>query len=101
MVEVNWTESALLDLEGIAEYISRDSIRYAEITVSRLFESVDILEDFPESGSIVPEFKNQKIRQLIRGSYRIIYFVSNPSRVDVLTIHHSARLLPDLKGLIE
>ncbi len=67
MVKVVWTDSAILDLDAIGEYIAKDSIRYAEITVTELFESVDILEEFPQSGSIVPEFNNQKIRQLYCG----------------------------------
>jgi len=93
MVKVVWTDSAILDLDAIGEYIARDSIRYAEITVAELFESADMLEDFPKSGSIVPEFNNQHIRQLIRGNYRIVYLIVDDFRIDVLTIHHCARLI--------
>jgi toxin ParE1/3/4 len=93
MVKIVWTDSAILDLEAIGEYISKDSIRYAEITVSQLFKSVDILEDFPKSGAIVPEFNDKKIRQLIRGSYRIVYLVVDEFRINILTVHNCARLL--------
>lgn len=48
MVKVVWTNSAILDLDAIGEYIAKDSIRYAEIMVTELFESVDILEGFPK-----------------------------------------------------
>ncbi len=47
MVQVNWTDSALQDLNDIGDYIAKDSLKYAEITVLRLFESVDILENHP------------------------------------------------------
>ena len=53
MVEVLWTDSALQDLDDIGEYISRDSERYAEITVELLFSSVNILEDHPKAGRMV------------------------------------------------
>lgn len=43
MAEVIWTESALADLDDIGDYIAKDSIRYPEITVAKLFESPDIL----------------------------------------------------------
>lgn len=33
MVQVNWTDSALQDLDDIGDYIAKDSLRYAEITV--------------------------------------------------------------------
>jgi len=97
MVKIVWTDSAILDLEAIGEYIAKDSIRYAEITISQLFEAVDILENYPKSGVIVPEFNNKKIRQLIRGSYRIVYLIVDDFRVDILTVHNCARLLSNTK----
>ena len=93
MVEVNWTNSAIQDLNDIGDYIAKDSIRYAELTVQELFESVDILENYPLSGKIVPEFNNETIRQLIRGNYRIIYRIINDSKIDILTVHNCARLI--------
>lgn len=41
MVKVIWTVAALEDLESIGEFFGKDSLRYAEITVEELFESVD------------------------------------------------------------
>ena len=57
MVKVVWTTSALEDLDNIGEFIGKDSLKYAIITVEELFDSVDILEKHPRAGSIVPEFK--------------------------------------------
>ncbi len=37
------------------------------------------------------QIENEQIRELIEGSYRIIYKVVSNSQVDILTIHHSAR----------
>jgi len=33
MVKVTWTDSAIQDLNDIGDYIAKDSIRYAEITI--------------------------------------------------------------------
>ena len=93
MVKINRTNLAIQDLEDIADYISKDSIRYAEITVQQLFISVDILLSHPKAGRIVPEFNQENLRELIRGSYRIVYRILNKSRIDILIVHHSARLL--------
>lgn len=93
MVKVIWTDSAILDLDAIGEFIAKDSIRYAEITVLQLFESVDILEKYPRSGSIVPEFDNKNLRQIFLGSYRIVYLIVDQNRIDILTVHNCARLL--------
>lgn len=97
MVQINWTDSALQDLDDIGDYIAKDSVRYAEITVVRLFESVDILENHPFAGVKTPEFDNECIRQIVRGDYRIVYHIINESRIDILTVHHCARLITNTK----
>ena len=63
MVKVVWTESALSDLNDIGEFIGRDSVRYAELTVARLFESTNILETHPKAGKKVPELNNNSFRE--------------------------------------
>ena len=93
MVKIIWTEQALKDLDEIAEYISKDSVKYAELMVKKLFSATEILVKFPEFGRAVPEFKDKKIREIIYGNYRIVYLVVNSSRLDILTIHHSSRML--------
>jgi len=93
MVEVVWSDSSIQDLNDIGDYIAKNSVRYAEITVQNLFDSVDVLENHPRAGSIVPEFEDESIRQLIRGNYRIIYKIISVKRIDILTVHNSARLL--------
>lgn len=74
MVKVVWTDSAIEDLNDIGDYIAKDSERYAELTVQRLFESVDLLENNPKAGKIVPEFEDESIRELIRvrGSFNCL-----------------------------
>ena len=37
MVEIIWTETSLSNIEEIAEYISQDSVFYAQILVKKLF----------------------------------------------------------------
>lgn len=91
MVQINWTPNSLLDLKGIADYIKKDSQRYARITVERIKNSTEVLLNLPNSGGIVPEFNRSDLRQLIEGNYRIIYKIVDNNRVDILTIHHSSR----------
>jgi toxin ParE1/3/4 len=93
MVKVVWTDSAIQALNDIGEYIVKDSERYAKMAVQYLFESTDLLEPHLKAGRIVPEFNDKNIRELIRGSYRIVYRIANLTRIDILTVHHSARLL--------
>jgi len=96
MVKVRWTDFALENLIAIGDYIERDSYVYAQLTVNSLFNSVDILEQHPFAGRIVPEFSNRNIRELIRGNYRIVYKLISEIDIDIITVHHSARLLRNL-----
>ena len=94
MVKVIWTQRSLTDLKSIAEYISQDSIKYASLTVERLIDVTSYLETNPRIGRMVPEIRRQdKIREIILGNYRIIYKITDPKSVHILTVHHSYKRL--------
>ena len=93
MVEVRWTFQSLEDIENIAEFIAKDSIRYSNQIVEDFFDRVLILEKNPQAGPIVPEILNEKIRQLTLGNYRIIYYLKTENQIDILTVHHSSKLI--------
>jgi plasmid stabilization system protein ParE len=44
-------------------------------------------------GRIVPELAIETIREIILGNYRIIYRIWEEEEVQVVTVHHGARLL--------
>ncbi len=92
MAQVSWTDQALDDLDSICLFIARDAPRYSELFAARVFRATDRLVDFPRSGRIVPEVGREDIRELIVQGYRIIYRVLADA-VEILTVHHGARLL--------
>jgi toxin ParE1/3/4 len=92
MADIRWTDQAAEDLESIANFIARDSESYAKMFVSKIMNSLEQVKAFPMSGRIVPEFKKENVREVILGSYRIIYRVKDDI-AELLTIHHSAQLL--------
>jgi toxin ParE1/3/4 len=92
MAQVRWTLQAADDLERIAQFIARDSSQYASLFVIDVLDSVGRLADFPQSGRVVPEMNCPNIREIILGNYRIIYRLKT-DLVEILTIHHGARLL--------
>mgnify|MGYP000300744892 CR=1 FL=1 len=93
MVQINWTNQAKSDLKSIAEFISRDSVRYAKSQISRIKQRTSILKNHPLAGRTVPEYEVQEVRELIEGNYRIIYKLVDKERIDILTIHHSSRMM--------
>lgn len=95
MVKVIWTEQAIDDLTNIAQYSSSYSEKYASTIVSKLFNKTDILKTMPRIGRMVPEKNSDAIRELIEGNYRIIYQIRSEDRIEILTVHHSAKPLAD------
>ena len=96
MATVTWTIQAIEDLDAICLFIARDAIRPAEMFAERVFRAAEQLGHFPLSGRAVPEIGSPDIREVFVGNYRLIYRVASHDEVEVLTIHHGARLLGDL-----
>ena len=88
--EVAWAESALGDLESIAEYINRDSAHYASAFVQEVIDAALTLSEFAERGQQVPEFDDENIRELLIRSYRLVYRMES-GRVLILGVIHGAR----------
>ena len=91
MVKIVWTDQAVSDLKDIFDYISKDSIRYADNQVRKIKIKTAILKTRPQSGRIVPEIGTKELRELIEGNYRIIYRIFSSESIEILAVHHSAR----------
>ncbi len=96
MAEVRWTPQAADDLNAIAEFISKDSPHYSSLFVLDILYAVDRLTQFPKSGRVVPEINDPLVREVILGSYRIIYRVRK-DLVEILTVFHGSRLFDPSK----
>lgn len=93
MVKIVWTEASINDLKEIFEYISEDSVRYANLTVIKIYQGAQVIAVNPYMGRIVPALNKTLIRELLIGNYRIIYRIKSDLQVDILRIFHTARLL--------
>ena len=94
MTPIRWTEQAVADLEAIHDYVARDSAKYATLLVERLISSLERVTHFPEIGRVVPEYRRPDIRELIIGSYRVVYRLRS-GQAEVLMVFHGARLFPE------
>jgi len=95
-MKVHWTQTAENHLDAIYSYVAQISPEYAKNLVDRLTKRSQQIADFPLSGRRVPEYELNQIRELIEGSYRIVYHIK-PDQIDVLCVIHAARnvLSPD------
>ena len=91
MVQINWTEQSRKDLFDIFEYIRIDSKKYAQRQIIRIKARTQILKKNSKIGKPLSELPKADFRELVEGNYRIIYKIVNSSRIDILTVHHSAR----------
>jgi toxin ParE1/3/4 len=91
---LTWAPEALRDLESIRAYIAQDSQRYADLVVLRLFTVVERLRLFPESGRMVPERNDPRIREVLMDSYRVVYRFAGEG-VEIVTVFRASRLFPD------
>jgi len=87
-----WTKEALLRLQDIEEYVSRDNSIVAIEFVDKLISLAETLIDNPGKGRIVPELSLGNIRELLHKNYRIVYLVKKSS-VDILTVFEGHQLL--------
>ncbi len=65
------------------------SPHYASLMAERIVESVERLQEFPRSGRVVPEVGQEVCREVILGTYRIVYRLEG-DRADILTVVHAA-----------
>ena len=88
-MKVHWTDTAEGHLDAIYAYIAQDSPEYARRMVDRLTRRSQQIAEFPFSGRRVPEYDVDEIREVIEGSFRIIYHIK-ADQIDVLAVIHGA-----------
>ena len=92
-----WSSVSRDDLHDIIRYISHDSPDRAQAFALRLIAHVDMLQEQPGIGRMVPERRLRHIREIIFRPYRIVYRVDHPRRlVEVVRVWHAARGTPEI-----
>ncbi|WP_089713022.1 type II toxin-antitoxin system RelE/ParE family toxin [Halomonas daqiaonensis] len=92
MAEVIWTEPALQELDAIAEYIALDNPAAAIRLVHEVFDKIERLEGFPQSGRIPPELPDSVYREVVVPPCRIFYR-QDERRILVLYVMREERQL--------
>ena len=96
-VSVILTPQSQVDLREIVSFIARDNPDQAVRFGDALIDKALSLGTFPERGRMVPELRLESVREIIHGSYRIIYeMLHDPDAVFVLRFWHAARGTPQI-----
>ena len=98
MARLIWLRSARRDLREIQRYIARDSVTHAKAMIARIRSQAARLAEFPQSGRMVPEYRDPQVREIIVGSYRVIYRYSpEHDLVEILAAFHGSMPMPDIE----
>jgi toxin ParE1/3/4 len=93
-----WSEPAVDDLEAAVEFIAKDSDAYARSLAQLAVDAAESLRRFPNRGHRLPDPKLARFRELIIGSYRLVYLVERKRVLIVAVLHGHRALRRALKG---
>ena len=87
-MNIIWSPTARTNIKEIIEYISEDNPDAALTLIEQFETKVEKLRQNPESGRVLPETKNEKIREIVvHKNYGVIYEI-NPDAIEILTVRH-------------
>lgn len=92
-MRIKFLVSALEDMRSIKAYIGRDNPEAAVRMIKKIRAAVKHLEEFPNSGRIIPESNNPQLREIIISNYRVMYQVSE-SAINIFAVYEGHRLPP-------
>jgi toxin ParE1/3/4 len=78
------------DFDNIFDFLGQNDRKLATDFARNVMKICERILKFLESGRIVPEFENSKIREVLWKYYRIIYRI-RASHLELITIHHTSR----------
>ena len=91
-MKVLWTDAAVAQLETIYDYLAQTSPEYARRIIDRLTKRSKHIAAFPFSGRMVREYELNEVREIIEGTYRIIYLIKeDEEQIEILAVIHSSR----------
>jgi plasmid stabilization system protein ParE len=92
-ISIFFADSAVKDLTEILAYYTAEQVPHiGRRLVAGIIADIELLTDQPDMGRMVPEFGSEKLRELIRPPFRIVYR-REKSRVRIIRVWRSERLL--------
>jgi toxin ParE1/3/4 len=93
-VKVTWTEEGIDSYDEVVEFLSERSLAHAGSLEVGVLKAVQQISEFPESGRMVPERENPRLREVLVEGYRLIYRLSADG-ITVEILLHASVTLPD------
>ena len=92
-MNISFSKSAIEDLKGIKKYYSEQGVpQIGQDFALAIIERIETLSEHPDIGRIVPEFNDDKIRELIHSPFRAVYLRESKA-INIIRVWRSERLL--------
>jgi toxin ParE1/3/4 len=92
VIKVIYLEVAVQDLASIYKFISQDSVKYARLEVRKIKAFTESLKNQPLKGKPYPTINGADVKSVVFKHY-IIFYTFEGQRINILSIHHHARLI--------
>ena len=87
------SNSAFSDLEDIKEYYIEQGVPNIGMNfISEIIAHIEILNEHPKIGRIVPEFDDEFIREIIHPPFRVVYLLETKN-IHIIRVWRSERIL--------
>lgn len=96
-MRIRFTPSARIQFLSALTYIRRDNPQAAQRFRHRAEGVLRRLEEFPESGRVVPEFPELPYREVVISPYRFFYRVKGEV-IWIVAVWHGAQLAQEPKA---
>lgn len=93
--KIRWSLRAASNFEDICNYIAKDSEYYASLFAKKINAIIKAIPQFPKAGRIVPEYKDENLREKIYENYRIVYRLKGEN-IEIVAICHGAKPLENI-----
>jgi toxin ParE1/3/4 len=91
-IKIEILPTAKTDLKEIVDFIAQGSLKYAALEKKLIINAISKLFDFPQLGTPF-EYRSVNARQFVFRNYLIIYRLKTENLLEVLSVHHHARLI--------
>lgn len=99
-MRVRWSKRALRQVVDAASYVLRDralpTLHWADELIGAMWN----VGEFPESGRVVPEIGNPRVREIIHRDVRVIYRI-DPAELVVMMVWPTRRNVRKLVRQLE
>lgn len=91
-MNVTWSQEALDEVARLATRLRETAPTFETRFLERVFEAIERIAQFPESGRIVPELRHRQVREVIIRPCRPRYTIG-ADRIVIHAVFHGAMSL--------